>query len=145
MDCGPVSIQMIAQYYGKDFLLDKLRQLTFTGKEGVSLFAISETAEQIGFKTVGGKISVDKLEQEALLPCIVHWNQEYFVVVYQIKSKNFFRKHTRIYVADPARGKITYTEEEFKTHWISTRSGEQEKGVVLLLEPTPELSKKSPK
>jgi len=141
MDCGPVSIQMIAQYYGKAFLLDKLRQLTFTGKEGVSLFAISETAEQIGFKTVGGKISFDKLEQEALLPCIVHWNQEHFVVVYQIKSKNFFRKHTRIFVADPARGKISYTEEEFKSHWISTRSGEQEKGVVLLLEPTQEFYK----
>lgn len=79
MDCGPVSLQMIAQYYGKNFSLDKLRQLTYTVKDGVSLFAISEAAEQIGFKTVGGKLTFAKLEKEALLPCIVHWNQEHFV------------------------------------------------------------------
>jgi len=136
MDCGSVSLKMIAKYYGKDFSLDKLRQLTFTVKDGVSLFAISETAEQIGFKTVGGKLTFDKLEKEALLPCIVHWNQEHFVVVYKIKKKTLFRKQTKIYVADPAHGKVTYTEQEFKEHWISTKSGEEEKGVVLLLEPT---------
>jgi len=136
MDCGPVSLKMIAKYYGKEFSLDKLRQLTFTVKDGVSLFAISETAEQIGFKTVGGKLTFEKLEKEALLPCIVHWNQEHFVVVYKIKSKNLFRNHSIIYVADPAHGKVKYTEQEFKEHWISTKSGEQEKGVVLLLEPT---------
>ena len=136
MDCGPVSLKMIAKYYGKEFSLDKLRQLTFTVKDGVSLFAISETAEQIGFKTVGGRIPFDKLEKEALLPCIVHWNQNHFVVVYKIESKNVFRKQAIVYVADPAHGKVKYTEQEFKEHWISTKSGEEEKGVVLLMEPT---------
>ncbi len=136
MDCGPVSLQMIAKYYGKEFSLDKLRQMTFTVKDGVSLFAISETAEQIGFKTIGGKISFDKLVKEALLPCIVHWNQEHFVVVYDIKQNNIVNQQAMIYVADPARGKIKYTKQEFKKNWISTKSGEEEKGVVLLLEPT---------
>jgi len=141
MDCGPVSIKMIAQYYGKRVSLDKLRQLTFTGKDGVSLFAISEAAEQVGFKTVGGKLTFEKLEKEALLPCIVHWNQEHFVVVYKIKSKNLFRKQSTIYVANPAHGNVKYSEQEFKEHWISTKSSEQEKGVVLLMEPTPEFYK----
>jgi ATP-binding cassette subfamily B protein len=127
MDCGPVSLKMIAKYYGKEFSLDKLRQLTFTVKDGVSLFAISEAAEQIGFKTVGGKLTFEKLEKEALLPCIAHWNQEHFVVVYKTKSKNLFRKQSIIYLADPAHGKVKYTEQEFKEHWISTKSGEQEK------------------
>ncbi|HRC81843.1 MAG TPA: peptidase domain-containing ABC transporter [Sedimentibacter sp.] len=136
MDCGPVSLQMIAKYYGKNFSLDKLRQLTYTVKDGVSLFAISEAAEQIGFKTVGGKLTFAKLEKEALLPCIVHWNQEHFVVVYKIKSKNFFRKKSIIYVADPAHGKVKYTEQEFNEHWISTKSDDEEKGIVLLMEPT---------
>ena len=116
--------------------MDFLRQLTFTVKDGVSLFAISETAEQLGFKTVGGRISFQKLTGQALLPCIVHWDQEHFVVVYDVKLKNAIRKQTIVYVADPARGKITYTEEEFKKHWISTKSGGEDKGVVLLLEPT---------
>ena len=141
MDCGPVSIKMIAQHYGKRVSLEKLRQLTFTGKDGVSLFAISETAEQIGFKTVGGKLTFEKLEKEALLPCIVHWNQEHFVVVYKIKSKNLFRKQSTVYVANPAHGNVKYSEQEFKEHWISTKSSEQEKGVVLLMEPTPEFYK----
>lgn len=137
MDCGSVSLKMITKYYGKEFSLDKLRQMTFTVKDGVSLFAISETAEQIDFKTVGGKLTFNKLEKEALLPCIVHWNQEHFVVVYKIKSKNLFRKQSTVYVADPAHGKVKYTEQEFKEHWISTKSDGEDKGVVLLLEPTP--------
>lgn len=73
MDCGPASLKMIAQYYGKVFSLDKLRSITYTTREGVSLLAISEAAEQIGFKTVGGRLTFDKLKKEALLPCIVHW------------------------------------------------------------------------
>ncbi len=136
MDCGPVALKMIANYYGKEFSLDKLRQLTYTTKDGVSLFAISETAEQIGFKTVGGKLTFEKLEKEALLPCIVHWNQAHFVVVYKIKNKTLFRKKSIIYVADPAHGKVKYTEQEFIEHWISTKSDKEEKGIVLLLEPT---------
>ncbi len=136
MDCGPVSLQMIAKFYGKHFSLDKLRSITFTTKEGVSLFAISEAAEQIGFKTVGGRLTFDKLEREALLPCIVHWNQEHFVVVYKIKPKNIFRRKAKVYVADPARGLVSYNEEIFKEHWISTKSGGEDKGIVLLMEPT---------
>jgi len=136
MDCGPVSLQMIAKYYGKSFDLDYLRKLTFTVKDGVSLFAISETAEHLGFKTVGGSISFDKLVNQALLPCIIHWNQEHFVIVYDVKPKNAIRKQTIVYVADPARGKISYTEEEFKKYWVSTKYDGEDKGVVLLLEPT---------
>ncbi len=136
MDCGPVSLKMIAKFYGKNFSLDKLRSITFTSKEGVSLLAISEAAEQIGFKTVGGRLTFDKLEKEALLPCIVHWNQEHFVVVYKIKSKNLFRRQAKVSVADPARGLVTYNEEIFKEHWISTKAGGEDKGIVLLLEPT---------
>ncbi len=141
MDCGPVALKMIAKYYGKEFSLDRLRQLTFTGKRGVSLFAISETAEQIGFKTIGGRITYSTLEKEALLPCIVHWNQEHFVVVYKIKRKNLFRKQSIVYVADPAFGKIQYNAQVFKKHWISTRSENQEKGIVLLMEPTTDFYK----
>jgi len=136
MDCGPVSLKMIAKYYGKDFSLDKLRSITFTTKEGVSLFAISEAAEQIGFKTVGGRLTFDKLEKEALLPCIVHWNQEHFVVVYKIKPKNLVRRQAKVYVSDPACGLVTYSEEIVREHWISTKAGGEDKGIVLLMEPT---------
>lgn len=141
MDCGPTVLRIVSKYYGKDFSLDKLRTITYTAKDGVSLFAISEAAEQIGFKTIGGRITFDKLEKEALLPCIVHWEQSHFVVVYKIIKRNIFRKQAKVYISDPARGLTSYTVEEFKKHWISTKAGNEDKGIVLLLEPTQEFYK----
>lgn len=136
MDCGPASLKMIAKYYGKEFTLDELRKLTYTGRDGVSLYSVSEAAEQLGFKTVGGRLTFNKLEKEALLPCVVFWKQEHFVVVYKIKPKNLFRKLTKLHIADPACGAVIYNETEFKDGWISTKSGGDDKGIILLLEPT---------
>ncbi len=132
MDCGPVSLKIIAKYYGKNFSLKRLRELTFMSKDGVSLFSISDAAEKLGFKTVGGFINFDQLSKEANLPCIIHWEQNHFVIVYKITHKNTFRKESKIYVSDPAKGLVSYTEKEFKSKWISTKS----EGIVLLLEPT---------
>lgn len=41
-----------------------------------------------------------------------------------------------IYVADPGKGLVSYTKEEFCEHWVSTKTNGEEKGIVLLLEPT---------
>lgn len=134
MDCGPACIGMIAKYYGKEFSLDGIRKNSHIGRDGVSLLGISRAAEKIGFKTVGGRITFDKLAEKALLPCIVHWRQDHFVVVYDIKKirKNGYE----VYVADPGKGRIQFTQEEFCKNWISTQTGGEEKGVTLLLEPT---------
>jgi ATP-binding cassette, subfamily B, bacterial len=133
MDCGPSCLKMIAQYYGKYYTLEHLRQRCFISREGVSLMGISKTAEEIGFKTFGGKFTFEQLVEKAPLPCIVHWKQEHFVVVYRIKKNN---RRTVVYVADPGKGLITYTQQEFCENWISTSSKGEEKGVALLLETT---------
>ena len=133
MDCGPACLKMIALHYGKDYDMDYLRGGCELNKEGVSLLGISRTAENIGFRTNGGKVTLDILAQKAPLPCIVHWDQNHFVVVYKIKKQG---KGYKIYVADPGKGLVTYTDKEFSEHWISTRSNGEEKGVVLLLQPT---------
>lgn len=86
MDCGPTCLRMVAKYYGRSFTAQSLRDKTQIGKEGVSLLGISEAAENIGFRTIGVKISFKKLAEEAPLPCIVHWDQNHFVVVYAIKQ-----------------------------------------------------------
>lgn len=135
MDCGPASLKMISKYYGKDYSLEYLRQITYKSRDGVSLYAISDAAEKIGFQTVGGRITLDKLNR-ALLPCILYWNQEHFVVLYKIKSKSIFRKGAKYYISDPAYGHLAYSEEEFKNNWLSTKTDSQDKGIVLLLEPT---------
>lgn len=136
MDCGSACAKMIAKFYGKNFSLDTLRNYCFTTKEGVSLMSVSDTLEQIGFKTLGGKITFEKLTTEAILPCILHWNQEHFIVLYKVEKKNISRKHTKLYVADPGKGLITYTKEEFLKHWISTKTKGEDKGIALLMEPT---------
>jgi ATP-binding cassette subfamily B protein len=133
MDCGPACLCMIAAHYGKQFTLESLRASAFIGKDGVSLLGISKAAEHIGLRSVGGRITFDKLVDKAVLPCIVHWNQNHFVVVYKIKK---IRKGYKIYVADPGKGLLTYDKAEFCDRWLSTQTQGEEKGVALLLEPT---------
>lgn len=134
MDCGPTCLKMIAAYYGRTFSLEKLREKSSLTKEGVSMLGISEAAEFIGFRTMGAAVTFEKLKK-APLPCIVHWNQEHFVVVYAIKNK---KGKDIISVANPAAGKAKFTKEEFCLSWISTKRDGQDVGMVLLLDPTPE-------
>ncbi|MGL4326550.1 MAG: peptidase domain-containing ABC transporter [Tannerellaceae bacterium] len=135
MDCGPACICMIAEYYGKKFRIETMRSSAFIGRDGVSLLGISKAAEMVGLRTVGGRITFNILAEKAVLPCIIHWNQEHFVVVYKIKKS---RKGYKVYIADPARGQVEYTQEEFCEHWLTTKTNNENKGVVLLLEPTNE-------
>ena len=137
MDCGPACLIMIAGHYGKNVEREELRRKCSLGKDGVSLLGISKAAEAIGFKTTGGRLNFDTIAHEVLLPCIVHWNQNHFVVVYRIKRQKK-GKYT-VYVADPGKGLVTYSKEEFFEHWASTKNNGEEKGVALLLEPTDQL------
>lgn len=130
MDCGPTCLRMVAVFYGKHYSLEKLREKSFITREGVSMLGISEAADKIGFRSICVQIDYAKL-QKAPLPCIVHWNQQHFVVVYKINSQ-------RVWVADPGGGKLKYTKEEFCRCWISSRKNNEDTGVVLLLETTPE-------
>lgn len=130
MDCGPTCLRMVAKYYGKNFSLQKLREISGINREGVSLLGISEAAEKIGFRTIGAKVTLPQLK-ECELPAILHWNQNHFVILRQI-SKNQF------YIADPAKGLITFTEAEFAKNWLSSNQDGQREGVALLLSPTPD-------
>jgi ATP-binding cassette subfamily B protein len=129
MDCGPSCLRMIAAFYGKTYSLQRLRELAHISREGVSLLGLSDAAEAIGFRTIGARITIEQL-LEAPKPCVVHWDQDHFVVVYK------FRKG-KVSVADPAFGLVEYSEAEFRKHWLATvRHGEQ-KGICLLFDPTP--------
>ena len=129
MDCGPACLKMVTEHYGRYYSLDTLREEAFIGREGVSLLGISRAAEKIGMRTVGGRLSYKDLKEKAPLPCIVHWNQNHFVVVHCIKGK-------KVFVADPGKGLITYSREEFCNHWLSTNTNKEDKGIALLMEPT---------
>jgi ATP-binding cassette, subfamily B, bacterial len=134
MDCGPTCLRMVAKYYGKHYNADTLRQKAGFSKEGVSLLGISETAEKIGFRTRGVQLTLQQL-QEVTLPCILHWNQNHFVVLLSFSRG---RRSGGIRLADPAKGILTVPIDEFKKHWISSESQDNEPtGIALLIEPTP--------
>jgi ATP-binding cassette subfamily B protein len=129
-DCGPTCVRMIAKYYGKTYPLQSLREKSYITREGVSLLGISDAAESIGFRTLSIRTDLNKLIDEVPLPCIAHWNQKHFVIVYHAHKD-------KIHVADPAHGLIIYTKEEFKKSWVSYRENGKSEGILLLLEPTP--------
>ncbi len=131
MDCGPTCLQMIAKYYGKNFSLQELREKSQIGKQGVNMLGISEAAESIGFRTQATKLNYQALTNDALLPCILHWNQYHFVVLCKAKK-------SLLHIADPAHGLATFTKKEFLQRWISDKDENGiEEGIALLLEPTP--------
>ena len=157
MDCGPTCLRMIAKYYGKSYSLQFLRSRSYITKSGVSMLGISDAAESIGFRTRGYRLTWEQLRDEVPFPCIVHWKQRHFVVVYAIrkprklswlfgkgKSKNTAKIEkdssdtTRVYVADPASGLLQYSKKEFLKCWLSTTKGGEREGTALLLEPTPD-------
>ena len=135
-DCGPCALKIIAEYYGKNLSLQELSEICHTSRDGTSLLGISDASEQIGFRSVGVKLSWEQLQSKVPLPCIVHWNQSHFIVVYKIN-----RRHGTwyVYVSDPAAGLLKYTQEAFLKSWIKIKEsyGEDNKGFALLLEPTP--------
>ena len=85
-DCGPTCLKIIAKHYGKTINIQKLRSLSETTREGSNLLNISEAAEQLGFRTLGVKLSVAGL-QEAPLPCVLHWNSNHYVVLYECRRQ----------------------------------------------------------
>lgn len=137
MQCGIACLQMVCKYYGKEYTLVQLSDICFATNEGVSLLGISQAAEKLGLHTVCGRATTEQLEQVEL-PSIIFWNQNHFVVLYKIKKR---RKENLYYVADPGKGKVIYTEKEFKEGWLNTQSKGEEKGVVMFLNPTPIFSK----
>ncbi|MBF0651530.1 C39 family peptidase [Dysgonomonas sp. GY75] len=102
MQCGSTCLQMILKYYGKNFTSDYLNDLCGVSKDGVSLLGISGVANQLGMHSICGRVTLEKLSKEAPLPCIIHWNQNHFVVLYKVKgNKTGERKYD---IADPGNG-----------------------------------------
>lgn len=129
-DCGPTCLKIVSKHYGKSTNIQELRNLSETTREGSNLLFLSDAAEKIGFRTLGVKLNLERLE-EAPLPCILHWNKEHYVVLHDIKKGNYC-------VSDPGFGLIEYNQQDFIKFWIGNNADETtQEGIALLLEPTP--------
>jgi len=142
MDCGATCLRMIAKYYGKSYSNQTLREKSYITHSGVSMLGISEAAESIGFRTNGVRINFQRLVEDVPLPCILHWNQNHFVVLYHLSPvpSPFWRgeKGVRFHIADPAGSKYTLDKEGFLKCWASTEKQGEKIGTALLLEPSPD-------
>jgi len=121
---------MVCKYFGREYSLDSLSKLCFATTEGVSMLGINEAANTLGLHTISARVTTTMLGK-APLPSILHWDQNHFVVLYKVK------KGKKFYVADPGKGLVTYGLDEFKQHWISTKSNGEDKGIAMFLETTP--------
>lgn len=134
MQCGVTCLRMICAYWGKEYPAEYLDRLCGASREGVSLLGISETAAELGLKSVCGRLTTGQLA-EVELPAILHWNQNHFVVLYKISRKRGGK--TVYHVADPGKGLRQYDGPSFEAGWIETRSRGEDKGIAMLAQPTP--------
>lgn len=137
MQCGVACLAMVCKHWGTTYSLNQLDALCHPTVEGVSLLGISQAAKILGLETKGVKLVLESL-CKASLPCILHWNQNHFVVLYRIKNNK------RFYIADPGKGLIVYNLDEFKRHWISIHSINGDKGIAMFLEPGTDFGKYPP-
>ena len=135
MECGATCLRMIAKFYGREYSAETMQRICLVTREGVSMLSLSDAAEYLGFRTVCGRMTLEKVVEQRPFPCILHWNQEHFVVLYDVKTR---RDGERIfYIADPAKNLLRIDEDTMRDAWISTRSRGEEKGIIMALVPTP--------
>lgn len=130
MQCGIACLAMICRYYGKDYSLEYLDGFCHANIAGVSMLGIAEGAKNVGFQTMTATASTEELK-EITLPCILHWNQNHFVILH-----NILKNGKRYEIADPGKGLISYTRKEFESHWISSSTDGEPSGIVMQLTPT---------
>ena len=134
MDCGAACLRMVARQHGRYYSLEHLREKTRISREGVSLLGISEGAESIGLQTLALPVTLDQLEQDIPLPCILPWHEDHFVVLYRTRKDRYF-----IADPDPVYGKRELSRAEVRRHWANTQEDDgRPSGNVLVLETTPD-------
>lgn len=124
-DCGIVCVRILARYWGKRISLRAVRELCDMDRQGISIREISATLKKLGMDSASIRVPLEELRKMPL-PAVLFWKQSHFVVLYKVS-----RDGKRFYVADPAQGKMIFSAEEMKEHWLSGA----ECGAALLCEP----------
>jgi ATP-binding cassette, subfamily C, bacterial len=123
-DCGAACLATIAQYYGRTFALNRMRELIGNGQLGTTLLGLRRGAETLGFNAQAVKATEQLIDQlhTAPLPMIIHWKGIHWMVLYGQRGKKYV-------VADPTVGLRHLTRQELLAGWHD--------GVMLLLDLDP--------
>lgn len=120
-ECGPICLQMIAQYYGKTVDLVHLKDAAnWTPNVGTSFLGLKKAAESIGLKSIGAPMNYERLADDIPLPAIAHWKDNHFVVVYQINAE-------QVWIADPdpTVGKTVLSKADFCAGWLKAEEDDR--------------------
>lgn len=118
---------MVAKFHGKTFSREFLRDKAGITRLGVTMAGIADAAEAVEMRTLGMRMSLESLVNEAPTPFIIPWRQKHFVVIYNTTKD-------RIFVADPAQGLLEYSHNDFLEAWTNATD---KSGFVLIIEPSP--------
>ncbi|CAH1584186.1 Putative toxin transporter [Vibrio jasicida] len=124
-ECGLASIAMISSYYGNKVNIASLRGHMIVGNQGMNLKQMMEASVKLGLTSRAIQCPMEDIKQ-LVLPCILHWELDHFVVLTGISKRG-------IHVNDPAVGKRILTLSEFSNSYT---------GIVLELSPSPSFKKK---
>lgn len=129
-DCGAACLASISRYHGRTLSITRSREAVGTGQLGTTLLGLKRGSETLGFNARSVKASqevIDKMNQVPL-PGIIHWKGYHWVVLYGQRGKKYV-------IADPAVGIRYLKRQELTAAW---------NGIMLLLEPDPELFSEQP-
>ena len=119
LECGAACLTMILAYYGKWIPLEEVRQACAVSRDGSNAMNIIRAARSYGLNADAFRAEPELLKEKGTFPCIIHWEFNHFIVL------DGFRKG-KVYLNDPARGKVVITEEEFDRGFT---------GIFLMFEP----------
>lgn len=125
MQCGAACLRMICLHYKRDISFQKISRYCRISKSGISLGGLMKAAVSLGFEASCRLVDISDLN-DSDLPCIIHWMDDHFVVLYIISAGRFF-------IADPGRGKFSIGREDFCECWGKT--ADSRTGIVLFLFP----------
>jgi ATP-binding cassette subfamily B protein len=120
---------MIASYHGKEYGLDYFQNLVYANRLGVNFNSLKAVAQEIGLNSKAVKLSVHDLVTSVPLPCILHWNQNHFVVL----PPQHLSLGTDVLIADPAKGLVKIEYAKFIASWLQSTANI---GYVLIFNPT---------
>jgi len=121
-ECGAACLTMILSYYGKWIPLEQIRADCGVSRDGANAKNVVLAARRYALEADGYRYSLERLQKEAVFPCIIYWNFNHFIVLNGFRGK-------KAYLSDPAKGKYTLTMDEFEAGYS---------GVCLIMKPGPD-------
>ncbi|WP_310601581.1 peptidase domain-containing ABC transporter [Anaerosporobacter sp.] len=137
-DCAAACLATISKQQGLLTSISKIREVAGTDKQGTNVYGIIKAAEQLGFTAKGVKGDKDAFFSEFPLPCIAHVIADgallHYVVIHKITKK-------QVIIADPAKGIVKLTPEEFFGEVKEKPPKYQWSGVLIFVVPNVEFKK----